>query len=56
MGSMGLVRVSVEGDKALEVERIALDQRIREIRQGPDGAIWVLEDGETGRVRKITPR
>ncbi len=56
MGSMGLVRVAIEGQKAREVERIALDQRIREIRQGPDGAIWVLEDGETGRLRKITPR
>jgi aldose sugar dehydrogenase len=52
----GLVRVAVEGTTAREVERIDLDHRIREIEQGPDGAIWVLEDGSGGRLRKIVPR
>jgi glucose/arabinose dehydrogenase len=52
----GLVRVAVEGTTAREVERIDLDHRIREIEQGPDGAIWVLEDGGGGRLRKIVPR
>ncbi|WP_225206404.1 PQQ-dependent sugar dehydrogenase [Novosphingobium huizhouense] len=56
MGAMGLVRVAIDGEKAREVERIGLDNRIREIVEGPDGAIWVLEDGETGRLRKITKR
>lgn len=56
MGSMGLVRVAIDGEKAREVERIGLDNRIREIVEGPDGAIWVLEDGDTGRLRKITKR
>lgn len=52
----GIVRVKIEGGKAKEVERIGLDNRIREIEQGPDGAIWVLEDGDPGRLRKLTPR
>ncbi|MCW1384256.1 PQQ-dependent sugar dehydrogenase [Novosphingobium sp. KCTC 2891] len=56
MGSMGLVRVAIDGTKAREVERIGLDNRVREIEQGPDGAIWILEDSEEGRLRKLTPR
>ena len=55
LGSQGLVRVAIDGDKAREIERIALGKRIREVKQGADGAIWILEDGEGGRLRKLTP-
>ncbi|WP_326524948.1 PQQ-dependent sugar dehydrogenase [Sphingomonas sp.] len=54
--SQGLVRVRVTGSTAAEVGRIALGARIREVEQGPDGAIWVLEDAATGaRLRKLAP-
>jgi glucose/arabinose dehydrogenase len=56
MGSAGLVRVAMDGERAREVERIPLGRRIREVRQGPDGAIWVLEDGEGARLRRMVPR
>ncbi|MBB3860211.1 glucose/arabinose dehydrogenase [Novosphingobium hassiacum] len=56
LGSGGLVRVAIEGNKAREVERIDLGNRIREIRQAPDGTIYVLEDGKGGRLRHITPK
>ena len=55
LGSQGLVRVAIDGDKAREIERIALGKRIREVKQGADGAIWILEDGKGGRLRKLTP-
>jgi aldose sugar dehydrogenase len=55
LGSQGLVRVAIEGDKAREVERIPLGTRIRELKQGADGALWILEDGEGGRLRRLTP-
>ncbi len=55
LGTQGLVRVAIVGDKAREIERIALGARIREVKQGADGALWVLEDGEGGRLRKLTP-
>lgn len=42
----GLVRVSIDGENATEEARHPLDHRIREIREGPDGAIWLLEDGK----------
>lgn len=51
-----IVRVSIEGNTARELERIPFDNRLREIEQGPDGAIWLLEDGETGRLLKLSPR
>lgn len=51
----GLVRVRVNGTTATEVGRIPLGARIREVEQGPDGAIWVLEDGTGGRLLKLDP-
>lgn len=57
--SMGIVRVAFDGEQAREVERIDLGTRIREVEHGPDGALWVLEDGRrgaNGRLMKLTPR
>lgn len=54
--SQGLVRVRVGGNGAAEVARVALGRRIREVEQGPDGAIWVLEDGAGGRLLKLVPQ
>lgn len=56
LGAGGIVRVAIDGEKAREVERIDLGNRIREIEQAPDGSIYVLEDGEGGRLRHITPK
>ncbi|NQT62313.1 MAG: PQQ-dependent sugar dehydrogenase [Candidatus Marinimicrobia bacterium] len=53
--SESLVRIKISGDKAEEVERFDMKQRIREVEQGPDGAIWVLEDGEGGRLLRLSP-
>lgn len=39
---------------ATEAERFEWGKRIREVEQGPDGALYVLEDNE-GRLLKITP-
>jgi aldose sugar dehydrogenase len=53
--SQGIVRVRIDGITGTEVQRIGLGARIREVEQGPDGAIWVLEDAPTGRLVKLTP-
>ena len=54
--SKGLVVVSIDGGThATEVQRVPLDQRIRGIAQGPDGALWVLEDQPTGRLIRLDP-
>ena len=55
MGTAGLVRVAIDGDTAREVERIDLGNRIRAIAEAPDGSIWIAEDGEGAKLRKLTP-
>ncbi len=55
LASRSLVRIKIEGDNAEEVERFAMGKRIREVEQGPDGAIWVLEDKQGGRLLRLTP-
>ncbi|MEM7763020.1 MAG: PQQ-dependent sugar dehydrogenase [Pseudomonadota bacterium] len=55
LSSQALVRVEFEGDSAKEAERYPMGTRVREIEQGPNGAIWILEDGDGGRLMKLTP-
>jgi glucose/arabinose dehydrogenase len=55
LSSEALVRVAFTGDGAREAERFDMGRRIREVEQGPDGAVWLLEDGEGGRLLKLTP-
>ncbi|HEY0116385.1 MAG TPA: PQQ-dependent sugar dehydrogenase [Allosphingosinicella sp.] len=50
-----LVRVEVSGNRAREVERYAMNARIREVEQGPDGAVYLLEDGPGGRLLRLVP-
>jgi len=56
LSSKALVRISFDGDNAREAERFAMRKRIRAVRQGPDGAIWLLEDGSGGRLLRLTPK
>ncbi|MGY0559232.1 MULTISPECIES: PQQ-dependent sugar dehydrogenase [unclassified Luteimonas] len=58
LSSMSLVRVEFDGDSAREAERFDMQRRIREVEQGPDGALWLLEDGTReggGKLLKLTP-
>lgn len=53
--SEALVRADINGETAAEAGRYPMGRRLREIVEGPDGAIWVLEDGENGRLRRLAP-
>lgn len=58
LGAQALVRVKLDGDKAEKADNWTMEGRIREVEQGPDGAIWLLEDGargSQGRLLKLTP-
>jgi glucose/arabinose dehydrogenase len=52
--SQAIIRVVIDEESAKEVERIDMKARIREIEQGPDGSIWVLEDGPSGNLLKLS--
>jgi glucose/arabinose dehydrogenase len=53
----GLVRLSFDGRKLVGEERLldTLNARIRDVRQGPDGFLYVLTDGADGRVIRLEP-
>ncbi len=55
LSGQALVRVALSGTGAREAERWNMDTRIREVEQGPDGAIYLLEDGKGGRLLKLSP-
>lgn len=59
LSSKAIIRVTFDGDEAAEAERFEMGARIRELEQGPDGAIWVLEDDDgdsQGRLLRLTPK
>ena len=59
LSSQSLVRVAFDGTSAREAERFDMGTRIREVEQGPDGTIWLLEDGgkgAQGRLYRLDPR
>ncbi|WP_457331579.1 PQQ-dependent sugar dehydrogenase [Rhizobacter sp. P5_C2] len=52
-----LVRLQLDGDKVVKEERLLteLHERIRDVRQGPDGFLYLLTDNNPGRVLRVTP-
>ena len=52
-----LVRLSLDGEKVTGEERLlqGLRERIRDVRAGPDGAIYLVTDNSVGRVLKVVP-
>ena len=47
----------LQGDRVIGEERLLteLDTRIRDVKEGPDGALYVLTDRDGGRVIKLVP-
>jgi glucose/arabinose dehydrogenase len=55
LSGQALIRLELKGEAATQLDQWPMGARIREVEQGPDGAIWVLEDGPKGRLLKLTP-
>jgi glucose/arabinose dehydrogenase len=53
-----LVRLELNGDKVGREERLLrnLNERIRDVRQGPDGALYVATDASAGRILRLSPK
>jgi glucose/arabinose dehydrogenase len=57
LASMSLVRITFDGKGgAKAVERWAVGKRIRDIEEGPDGSLWMLEDANPGALIHVTPQ
>lgn len=52
-----LVRLSIENGEVTEEEDLLEDlgERIRDVRMGPDGVLWLLTDESEGKVYRIVP-
>ena len=50
-----LVRLELDGSKVLKEHRLlmSLGERIRDVRQGPDGWLYLLTDSRNGRVLRL---
>ncbi len=53
-----LVRLVLEGDRVTGEEHLLAErgQRIRDVRQGPDGALYIVTDEANGELWRIVPR
>ncbi|WP_278443750.1 PQQ-dependent sugar dehydrogenase [Pseudomonas oryzihabitans] len=56
LSSKALVRIELKGEEAREVERYAMGTRIRDVEEGPNGSLWVLEDGAKARLLELQPK
>ena len=61
MVTTNIVRLDVEGEKIVGEERLLKDlqpkpERIRDVLQGPEGAIYAITDSPTGRILKLVPK
>jgi glucose/arabinose dehydrogenase len=56
LSGKALVRADLNADKARKADHWPMGARIREVEQGPDGEIYLLEDGESGgRLQRLDP-
>ena len=57
LAARALVRLVVNGEKIISEERLLIDQkeRIRDVEQGPDGALYLATDSPQGRILRVTP-
>jgi glucose/arabinose dehydrogenase len=55
---MRLVRLVLDDERVRGEEHLLVDrrQRVRDVRQGPDGALYVVTDQENGELWRIAPR
>jgi glucose/arabinose dehydrogenase len=57
LGVQALVRVAFgSGGQPDEADRWDMGARIRDVAVAPDGAVWVIEDDDPGRLLRLTPK
>jgi glucose/arabinose dehydrogenase len=49
-----IVRLTLDGEKVVDEERIPMGARIRDVVQGPDGAVYALTDEGNGEILRLT--
>lgn len=57
LAGQALWRLQLDGNRVVGRERLltSLGERIRDVRMGPDGHLWLLTDGSSGRLLRVDP-
>ena len=56
LASMDVRRIAIDKDgKVTGQERLAIGQRVRDVRQGPDGHLYLITDEDNGKLMRIIP-
>ncbi|SSW66953.1 PQQ-dependent sugar dehydrogenase [Achromobacter agilis] len=57
LANQNLIRLTLDGDRVVSQERLLVDRknRIRDVRQGPDGYVYVLTDASPGELLRVAP-
>ena len=57
LSSQALIRLALKDDRVVGEERLLMErkERIREVTQGPEGAVYLLTDGSGAKLLKLTP-
>lgn len=56
LSGTALIRVALGGITATKADQWPMGARIRDVEQGPDGSIYLLQDGAGARLLRLTPR
>jgi glucose/arabinose dehydrogenase len=53
-----VARLTLASGKVVGEERLftEVNQRIRDVKVGPDGAVWLLTDEENGQLLRVVPK
>jgi aldose sugar dehydrogenase len=54
LSEQAIVRLTLDGEKVVGEERIPMGARIRDVVQGPDGAVYALTDEGNGKILRLT--
>ena len=58
LAGRALIRLSLKDDRVVGEEHLLteLNARIRGVSEGPDGALYVMTDGNTGQILRLVPK
>ena len=53
--SREVIRIQIDGNQTVVQEKIPIGQRVRDVRQGKDGFIYILTDEQAGQLIRLEP-
>src|SRR5437763_3618053 len=55
LSSKAGIRLTLDGNKVTDEDRLNMGFRVRDVEQAPDGAVLLLSDGNNGELLRLTP-